>query len=49
MLILTDGDIHDMNVTKNRIVKASGLPISIIIVGIGNDSFYKMKELDSDN
>lgn len=50
LLILTDGDIHDMQATKDELVHhASGLPLSIIIIGLGNDSFSKMHELDSDN
>lgn len=49
LLILTDGVIHDMAATKNEIVKASGLPLSIIIVGIGNEDFSMMDELDSDD
>lgn len=48
MLILTDGDIHDMSATKDLIVEASTLPISIIIVGIGNEDFELMVELDAD-
>ena len=48
MLILTDGDIHDMSKTKDLIVAASGLPISIIIIGIGDDEFELMVELDGD-
>ena len=42
LLILTDGEIHDMNETKNVIVENSFLPISIVIVGIGNADFSKM-------
>lgn len=49
LLILTDGVIHDMAATKDEIVKASGLPLSIIIVGIGNEDFGMMDELDSDD
>ncbi len=48
LLILTDGEIHDMNETKNLIVDNCKLPISIIIVGIGNADFNAMKELDGD-
>ena len=48
LLILTDGDIHDMSKTKDLIVAASGMPISIIIVGIGEDDFELMIELDGD-
>jgi hypothetical protein len=35
LLILTDGEIHDMQATKDIIVDASELPLSIIIIGIG--------------
>ena len=49
LLILTDGEIHDMNETKNVIVENSFLPISVVIVGIGNADFSKMCELDGDN
>ena len=35
--------------TKCQIVKLSRLPVSIIIVGVGSDSFDKMVELDSDD
>ena len=48
LLILTDGDIHDMQATKDLIVAASGMPLSIIIVGIGEDKFEAMVELDGD-
>ena len=49
LLILTDGTIHDMPTTKNLIVQLSGLPCSIIIVGIGNADFSAMEELDGDD
>lgn len=49
ILILTDGAIHDMAETKDQIVRASMLPISIIIIGIGNSQeLTKMEELDGD-
>ena len=49
VLILTDGAIHDMAETKNQIVRASMLPISIIIIGIGSSQeLSKMEELDGD-
>ena len=48
LLILTDGDIHDMDKTKDLIVSASLLPISIIIIGIGDEEFELMIELDGD-
>ena len=48
LLILTDGVIDDMTATKRDIVKASGLPLSIIIVGVGKANFASMEELDGD-
>eukprot|EP01102_Stenamoeba_stenopodia_P020181 TRINITY_DN7784_c0_g1_i1.p1 TRINITY_DN7784_c0_g1~~TRINITY_DN7784_c0_g1_i1.p1 ORF type:complete len:557 (-),score=146.93 TRINITY_DN7784_c0_g1_i1:97-1767(-) len=48
LLMLTDGAISDLNSTIDAIVQASTLPISIIIVGIGNDDFDSMEALDSD-
>jgi len=48
LLILTDGDIHDMRETVDWIVRGSSAPLSIVIVGIGNDSFTKMVTLDAD-
>src|SRR5437588_251207 len=49
LLIITDGVISDMWETKNAIVEASKLPLSIIIVGVGNANFSAMNELDSDD
>lgn len=49
LLILTDGFIHDFSLTKQLIVKASKLPASIIIVGMGEDEFEQMIDLDSDD
>jgi len=48
LLIITDGEIHDMEETINTIVKASELPLSIIIIGVGNEDFTKMEILDGD-
>ena len=48
LLILTDGAIHDMQETIDQIVRASGLPLSIIIVGVGNANFDSMEQLDAD-
>ncbi|XP_064085160.1 copine-8-like isoform X2 [Macrobrachium nipponense] len=48
LLILTDGIISDMPQTKEAIVNASTLPMSIIIVGVGSDDFANMEELDGD-
>jgi len=48
LLIITDGIITDMPQTKKAIVDASTLPLSIIIVGVGNADFDAMDELDGD-
>ena len=49
LLILTDGEIMDMNETITSIVNCSGLPMSIIIVGVGNANFSSMEALDCDS
>ena len=49
LLILTDGEITDMDNTRDRIVQMSGFPISILIVGVGNCEFEKMELLDGDD
>eukprot|EP01126_Amoeba_proteus_P004273 TRINITY_DN1143_c0_g2_i12.p1 TRINITY_DN1143_c0_g2~~TRINITY_DN1143_c0_g2_i12.p1 ORF type:complete len:846 (-),score=168.77 TRINITY_DN1143_c0_g2_i12:199-2736(-) len=48
LLILTDGVINDMQDTINEIVKLSSLPVSIVIVGVGNANFSNMDTLDAD-
>lgn len=49
LLILTDGVINDLEATIDEVVKASTLPLSIIIVGIGNADFEQMDQLDGDD
>jgi hypothetical protein len=49
LLIITDGVITDMAQTKEAIVAASVLPLSIIIVGVGSADFTAMEELDGDD
>lgn len=49
LLILTDGEITDMDATVAQIVRASSLPLSIIIVGVGKADFSKMDILDADD
>ncbi|XP_040214969.1 copine-9 isoform X2 [Rana temporaria] len=48
LLIITDGVISDMAQTKEAVVNASSLPLSIIIVGVGPAEFDAMEELDGD-
>ena len=49
LLIITDGEITDTEATMIAIVEASRLPMSIIIVGVGDEDFLAMKALDSDD
>ncbi|KAL8177188.1 UNVERIFIED_CONTAM: Copine-6 [Gekko kuhli] len=48
LLILTDGVVSDMPEACDAVVRASRLPLSIIIVGIGNADFSDMRELNGD-
>ncbi|XP_028608877.1 copine-7 isoform X2 [Grammomys surdaster] len=49
LLILTDGVVTDMSDTREAIVRASHLPMSVIIVGVGNADFTDMQILDGDD
>lgn len=49
LLLLTDGEIHDMPETTSIIVELSHMPCSIIIVGVGCEDFENMRFLDSDH
>ncbi|XP_072481106.1 copine-6 [Notamacropus eugenii] len=49
LLVLTDGVVTDMAETRTAIVRASRLPMSIIIVGVGNADFSDMRMLDGDD
>lgn len=49
LLILTDGVVADMKETISEIVNASSLPLSIVIIGLGDEDFTRMVQLDSDN
>ena len=48
-MILTDGIINDMSKTIDSLVESSFLPISVIIIGIGNADFSIMNKLDADD
>uniref|UniRef100_A0A8C7R6C1 Copine family member IX n=1 Tax=Oncorhynchus mykiss TaxID=8022 RepID=A0A8C7R6C1_ONCMY len=48
LLMITDGVISDMVQTKEAVVNAAALPMSIIIVGVGPAKFDAMEELDGD-
>jgi hypothetical protein len=38
-----------MDLTIDRLIEAASLPLSIIIVGVGNADFENMNRLDGDN
>ena len=46
--MLTDGVLTDMGHTKTAIIRASRLPMSVIIVGVGDADFTSMNALDCD-
>ncbi|XP_052396133.1 copine-9-like isoform X2 [Carassius gibelio] len=48
LLIITDGVISDMVQTREAVVTAASLPMSVIIVGVGPAEFDAMEELDGD-
>ncbi|KAF3959786.1 hypothetical protein CMV_015430 [Castanea mollissima] len=49
LLIITDGVITDLKETTDALVRASDLPLSILIVGVGGADFREMEVLDADN
>ena len=48
LLIITDGAVNDMDNTISAIVAASRLPLSVLIVGVGQADFGSMERLDGD-
>ena len=48
LMILTDGNVLDFAETINALVEGSYYPLSVIIIGIGDTKFEKMKQLDGD-
>ncbi|XP_048325143.2 protein BONZAI 3 isoform X1 [Ziziphus jujuba] len=49
LLIITDGVITDLQETKDALVRASDLPLSLLVVGVGGADFKQMEILDADN
>ena len=47
LLIITDGEINDMDATKAALVQAAQEPLSIVVVGVGSANFASMKQLDN--
>ena len=48
LMILTDGKIDDIDSTIDALVEGSFLPLSVIIIGVGNADFDCMNILDAD-
>jgi len=50
LMILTDGEIHDLKETIDEIadIAKRNLPMSIVIVGLGDEEFSNMVRLDGD-
>lgn len=48
-LLITDGIIQDMPETIDEVVEGSYLPLSIIIIGVGDANFDNMVVLDGDD
>jgi hypothetical protein len=49
LLILTDGDVSDKKETIDSIIAATNLPLSIIMIGVGDDNFEFLEKLDGDD
>lgn len=49
LLLVTDGVINDLENTLDEIVRAASLPLSIVIIGVGNADFSDMVLLDGDD
>ena len=49
LLIITDGEITDMAEAILAVIRASSVPLSIVIVGVGDADFKSMVMLDADS
>jgi len=47
LVLLTDGIIQDLENTLNSIIEAANIPLSIIMIGIGDGDFESFESLDS--
>lgn len=48
LLMITDGEITDMDTTIEAIIRASNAPMSVLIIGVGDENFASMEQLDAD-
>ena len=49
LLIISDGKVHDINEIIDSIIESSKLPLSIVIIGIGDDVTKDVKRLNGEN
>lgn len=49
LVIFTDGILNDVEDTRTIVASCSNDPVSILIVGVGNEDFKEMKVLDGDD
>lgn len=49
LLIITDGEYNDKEETIQSLIHASNLPVSVVIVGVGDVSFHNMHVLDAND
>lgn len=47
LVVLTSNDLCDLGPTVDEIVRASSLPLSIVLVGVGSDNLTKVQKLDA--
>lgn len=48
ILLVTDGGVTDIEDTKRILVRLSDLPVSVVLVGVGEGDMSIMEQLDSD-
>ena len=48
ILLITDGGVSDFDQTKDVLVKLSKLPVSVVLVGVGNGDMSLLETLDQD-
>ena len=46
LVVLTDGSLHDEKPTRDLLVEMSYLPVSVIVVGIGQTDFKMMNQFN---
>ncbi|KAJ1561570.1 Copine-8 [Cladochytrium tenue] len=49
LLMVTDGLITDLDATLRSLTRAASLPLSIVVVGVGQEDFGTMNILDADD